>query len=108
MANYTEATSIAPSRFVTVASRYANSSVIYYSENKLLTFTVYKKGSNNTTPQDKYYVVKPGQEYRPDLVSNRVYGTPDFWWRIMEANNIKDVFEFKAGLNLRIPGSVLG
>ena len=52
--------------------------------------------------------MKPGQEYRPDLVSNRVYGTPDFWWRIMEANNIKDVFEFKAGLNLRIPGSVLG
>jgi len=108
MANFTEATQISPTRFVPVSSRYATSSVVYYTENKLLTFKIYKKTPATIGPQDKYYVVSAGHQYRPDLVSNLVYGTPDFWWRIMEANNIKDIFDFKAGLNLRIPEALLG
>jgi hypothetical protein len=37
------------------------------------------------------------------MVSQEAYGVPDFWWRIMEFNNIKDVFDFKSGLNIAIP-----
>jgi len=44
------------------------------------------------TQSDKYFVVTPGTEYRPDLVSKEAYGAVDFWWKIMEANNIKDNF----------------
>ncbi len=41
---------------------------------------------------------------RPDLISNRAYGTPDLWWVIYEFNGIRDpLFELKAGQVLRIP-----
>jgi hypothetical protein len=108
MANYTQNTRISALRFVPVSSRYAESPVIYYTENKLLTYPIYKKSPIPPSSSDRYYVVTPGKEYRPDLVSLTAYGTVDFWWKIMEANNIKDIFEFKAGLNLRIPHAVLG
>ena len=108
MANYTEKTTIDSKRFVPVTSRYAETDVVYYTENKLLTFIVYKKKPIVLNRKDKYYVVTSGTEYRPDLVSQTAYGTVDFWWKIMEANGIKDVFEFKAGLNIRIPDAVFG
>lgn len=108
MSNYIEETNLQPRSFVTVSSRYANSSVIYYTENNLITFKTYKKQITNTPGEnDKYYVITPGTEYRPDLVSYSAYGTPDLWWRIMEANDIKDVFEFKSGLNIFIPDAIL-
>lgn len=103
MANYTEETNLNPNRFVNSSSRYTGSKVIYYTENKLLTFNLYRKTKIARTSGDRYLVVSPGQEYRPDLISNLAYGTVDFWWRIMEANDIKDVFDIKVGLNLRIP-----
>ena len=108
MANYIEETKIDPKRFVTVTSRYSDSVVLYYTENKLLTFTIYKKTKIKLSRNDKYYVVTAGTEYRPDLVSQTAYGTVDFWWKIMEANEIKDVFDFKAGLNIRIPDAIFG
>lgn len=115
MANYIENTNIRALRFVPVSSRYSNSKVIYYTERKLLTFSTYKKNQNEENPvsslndryKTKYYVISSGTEYRPDLVSNRVYGTPDFWWRIMEYNNIKDIFDFKAGRNIVLPNVLL-
>jgi hypothetical protein len=109
MSNYIETTKLDAKRFVPVSSRYANSEVIYYTEKKLLTFVTYKKNQNKEkeNARTKFYVVSSGMEYRPDLVSSKVYGTPDFWWKIMEYNNIKDIFDFKAGVNLVIPNSLL-
>lgn len=108
MSNYYEETTLSAKRFVPVSSRYSASKVVYYTENKLLTFKTYRKQTSSTPGlNDKYYVVTPGTEYRPDLVSYSVYGTPDFWWRIMEANNIKDIFDFKSGLNIFIPNAIL-
>jgi len=46
------------------------------------------------------------QEYlnRPDLISDKAYGTPDLWWVIYEFNGIRDpLFELKIGTILRIP-----
>lgn len=108
MANLVEETSLNARRFVPVSSRYADSKVLYYSENKLLTFPTYKKQEVPLSENDTYATITPGMQYRPDLVSMQAYGTVDFWWRIMEANNIKDIYEFKAGLNIRIPNRVLG
>lgn len=108
MSNYIEYTNLSPTRFVPVSSRYNNSKVIYYTDNKLLTFTTYLKGTYNLNSTDKYYVITAGTEYRPDLVSQTAYGTVDFWWKIMEANNIMDIYDFKAGLNIRIPNALLG
>lgn len=108
MANHFEYTKIDAKRFVPLTSRYAESPVVYYTENKLLTFTIYKKNNFPLSKKDKYYVVTKGTEYRPDLVSQNAYGTVDFWWKIMEANEIKDVFDFKAGINIRIPDNIFG
>jgi hypothetical protein len=82
---------------------------MYYTigTKRVLTFGTYKKQIPATSSEeDMYTVVTPGFEYRPDLLSQKVYGTPDFWWKILEANNIKDVFEFKTGKNIRLPGNV--
>ncbi|RTK95766.1 MAG: hypothetical protein EKK64_05785 [Neisseriaceae bacterium] len=105
MANYYEETKIDPKQFVPPSSRYADSKVIYYTEKKLLSFNTYKKTPIPTSASDKYAVITPGVEYRPDLVSQKSYGTVDFWWKILEANNMKDVWEFKSGVNIRIPNS---
>ena len=108
MANYIEVTNIKPSKFVGVSSRYIDSTVIYYTELKKLTFSTYKKSVIPLNSQDKYAVVSAGSEYRPDLVSQKAYGTPDFWWKIMEANGLKDIYDFKAGLNIRLPNAIFG
>ena len=108
MANLITETDIEARRFVTRSSRYIDSEVIYYGENRILTFTTYKKPQNRKSEQDKFYVITPGTEYRPDLVSKKAFGTVDFWWKILEFNNMKDIFEFKSGKNIRIPINVLG
>jgi hypothetical protein len=107
MSNYYEKTSIQPSKFVGVSSRYAESEVVYYTENKLLTFKTYKKNSYTPSANDKYTVITKGYEYRPDLLSNQAYGTPDFWWKILEVNGMKDIFEFRSGENIVIPNNIL-
>lgn len=106
MANFYEETKINPRRFVPVTSRYATQAIVYYTERKLLTYKTYKRGTYETSQKDKFMVVSKHYEYRPDLVSADVYGTPDFWWKVLESNNISDIFNFKAGLNIRLPGSV--
>ena len=106
MANQIIETNLLPEQFVTSSSRYGESEIIYYGDRNLLAFKTYQK--SNTTPgaADRFTVVTPGQEYRPDKLSFEAYGTPDFWWKIMEANNVMDIFDFKAGLNVRLPGNV--
>jgi hypothetical protein len=107
MPNYYEETKIAPKKFVNFSSRYSESGVVYYTENKLLTFNTYKKKNYKPSAGDRFMSITANFEYRPDLVSQKAYGTCDFWWKIMEANGIKDIFDFKTGINLRIPDSVL-
>jgi hypothetical protein len=51
-------------------------------------------------------IIPPQFEYRPDRLSYELYGTVDLWWKIMEANDIKDIFDFKAYLNIRIPSNI--
>lgn len=105
MANYYESTNISPQKFVTYTSRYSENTVVYYKEEKFLAFNTYKKNKYTPSKSDRFTVITKGYEFRPDLLSQKVYGFPDYWWRIMEANNIKDIYDFKAGINIRIPES---
>jgi hypothetical protein len=106
MANYYEETTINPRRFVPVSSRYAEATVVYYTDRKLLTYKTYVRTPFKPSSKDKFAVITKRCEFRPDLTSYDAYGTPDFWWQIMEANGLSDVFDFKAGLNIRIPGNI--
>lgn len=108
MANKIEYSQIKPTEFVTRLSRYSNSKVVYYSENKIITFETYKRKKMNPSSRDQVTVISPGMEYRPDLVSFDKYGLPDFWWKIMEANKMKDIMEFKAGRTILLPENVYG
>ncbi len=96
-------TDIKATQFVPLSSRYAQSDVIYYGENKFITFKTYKREQKSQSREDKFYVITPGTEYRPDLVSQKAFNTVDYWWKIMEYNNIKDIFDFTKGKTIRIP-----
>ncbi len=106
MANKIEVlTTARPSSFVTATSRYIDSTVVAYGNDRKITFTTYKR-IERTTQFDKYLVIPEGYAYRPDLVSQKVYGYPDSWWLIMEVNQIYDIKDFVAGKTIRIPDQV--
>lgn len=88
-------------------SRYRGQTPIYYGEHRLLTFDIYNRETYVPTGDEKVMLITKGLEYRPDLVSYDVYGIPDAWWRIMEANKIMDIFEFSAGRTILIPKDIL-
>lgn len=106
MANSIEVSTLRSQDLVPVTSRYYGADVLYYSDKRLITFPTYKKIINNPSPEDRVAVVPPGMEYRPDLVSKDTYGVVDFWWKIMEVNGIKDVYDFKTGLTIRLPQNI--
>ena len=106
MANIiTPATGLRNTDFVATTSRYLKSPIIYWSEQKVITFTTYKRTPTKASGADKFLLVTKGMEYRPDRVAQAAYGKSliALWWRIMEANGIFDVFDLKAGITLRIP-----
>lgn len=108
MANRIEDTDYIPTQgFTTFTSRYASGSIIYYTDQRYLTYKIYKRDPIPQSANDKYIVIPAGMEYRPDLMSQTVYGLPDLWWRILEANNMFDVWDFKTGLNIRIPSMIV-
>jgi hypothetical protein len=106
MANEIEVTDLNAKTFVATGSRYSNSAVLKYGENKILTFETYKRQSMELEKTDVYTIVTPGHEYRPDLLSQEYYGVPDLWWKILEANGIMDIFDFKVGTNIRLPKNI--
>jgi hypothetical protein len=106
MPNQISSTNFRASSYVSTLSRYINSTVVYYGKNNLITFKTYTKNKYPESPNDKFTVIPGGMEYRPDLVSQQAYGTVDFWWKIMEANSIMDIFDFKSGLTIRLPNSI--
>lgn len=106
MANKITYTDLTSGRFVPATSRYSGSRVLQYSEQNILVFETYKRKPYKPTNKDKYTVIGPKYEYRPDLMSNAIYGIPDFWWRIMQVNNIWDIYDFKIGTNIVIPVNI--
>jgi len=107
MANSIEySTTLLASDYVVTTSRYINSPVVYYGSQKKITFSIYQRKPIPVTPDDRYVTINAGYEYRPDLVSYKAYGIPDYWYLILQANNINDVYGFKNGLTVRIPSVI--
>lgn len=108
MANKIEVLKSDPRKYIAGTSRYDNNKtkILRFSDSGCLTLSTYKGWDRSFSNQDRFTIVGPGHEYRPDLVSYDEYGLPDFWWKIMEANGIKDIFDFKSGTNIRLPAMV--
>jgi len=48
--------------------------------------------------------VPNNMEGRPDLISYAAYGSPNYWWLIVEANEVYDYeIDLKAGTVIKIP-----
>ena len=63
------------------------------------TFNQTKIDQNN----DVYHEVSSSEENRLDIISNKYYSSPDFYWAIALANDIIDPFDVPQGMILRIP-----
>lgn len=84
-------------------SRYINQRVVYWGNDKKITFETYLRKPYVRKGTESVMVVTKGLEYRPDLLSYDYYGIPDFWWKILEVNGIKDIWEFKQGITIFLP-----
>lgn len=86
-------------------SRYRNATVTEIAKNgEVEEYVVLRKISDiPLTGEDKYVTITQQSQFRPDIISNEVYGTPDYGWAIMETNNIRSFVELKQRLRLRIP-----
>ncbi len=93
--------------YVTFTSRYKTSSVVFYGDDRKTTFTTYKRTTIPASETDTFLTVTTPIEFRPDIVSYKAYGTPDYWWKILEFNGISDIYDFRAGLNIRIPTNLV-
>jgi hypothetical protein len=57
-------------------------------------------------PDDIAYTIDPHYNYRPDLLSQDLYGTPKLWWVFTQRNMnvIRDpIFDFKVGTLIYLP-----
>lgn len=53
--------------------------------------------------RDSRHTVTAADEFRVDLISYRFYGTVEYWWIILLANDVIDPFSIKQNTILRIP-----
>ena len=80
--------------------RYCN----VYTENNETFFETYDIPEIPISVFDKYHQIKPGEEGRWDLISNKHYQSVNYGWLICHANNIFDPFDSPpVGTILRIP-----
>lgn len=84
-------------------SRYIPQNVIFYGENRYITFDTYLRVPYVPNGKEKIMLITKPIEYRPDYVSYEVYGIPNFWWKILEVNKMYDIWDFKAGKTIMLP-----
>jgi hypothetical protein len=98
---------IPTTKIVSGFSRYKKQNAIYYGEQNILTFDTYLRDTYKKVGDEKVMLITKGVEYRPDLVAYDVYGIAEAWWKIMEVNNIFDVFNFKTGITIMLPHTII-
>jgi nucleoid-associated protein YgaU len=93
---------------ISQSSRY-NYQAIYRDEKGKTFLQTWKprEFSSNSTTQT--IIVNRNLAYRPDLISDKVYGTPLLWWAICYVNDILNPLDRKEGLYpgrlIKIPDS---
>lgn len=53
--------------------------------------------------EDDYFYIDASYKFRPDLVSQQVYGTPVLYWVILSCNNMRNPLDLDTGITVRIP-----
>lgn len=55
------------------------------------------------TQYDFFIEIDSTNEFRPDMLSFQVYGTPDYGWALMEVNTLRSFKDLTMRRRLRIP-----
>lgn len=66
----------------------------------------YEDPSLIVSNDDPLIIVEPKYEYRPDLLSFELYGTPRYWWvfQLRNMNSMTDpIWDLKTGLEIYVP-----
>jgi hypothetical protein len=89
----------------TQESRYRGSTVTQIErDGELRDYVLLRKPLNvPLTDEDQFVIIDQGNQYRPDTLSQQVYGTPDYGWAIMDINNLRSFMELQFGIRVRIP-----
>lgn len=53
-------------------------------------------------PTSGYFVIQ-GEEFRPDAISHKIYGSTQYWWAVMIYNDLADINLLTPGLSLKFP-----
>jgi hypothetical protein len=89
----------------TQGSRYRNSTITSVTTSEgLQNYTILKLPIQVPETEFDFYVsIDSSNEYRPDMLSYQVYGTPDYGWALMEINTLRSFKDLKLQARLRIP-----
>jgi alpha-L-fucosidase len=87
-------------------ANYSNKSPWFDTESMPGYLSYLNARSVSAETDDYLYTIESKFNYRPDLLSFAVYGTPKLWWVFMQRNMdvIRDpIFDFKAGTQIYVP-----
>lgn len=88
------------------SSNYTNKSPWFITPIRNGALDLFRIRPVSAEPDDYLYQIDPQYNYRPDLLSFDLYGTPKLWWVFSQRNMdaIQDpVFDFKTGTYIFIP-----
>lgn len=85
-------------------SRYDLKEQLLLNDNTLVIRNLrYKDMVPNGSPDDILHIVTSAEAYRPDIIAKNVYNNASLAWIILAANNLSDVFDLTADLEITIP-----
>lgn len=86
-------------------SRYRGSTITSVTTSEgLQNYTILKLPIQVPETEFDFYVsIDSNNEFRPDILSFQVYGTPDYGWALMEVNTLRSFKDLKLQARLRIP-----
>lgn len=88
--------------------RYKSSSPYVNTNQTSWYLDFYKDPDLLTSEDDPIILIEPKYEYRPDLLSFDLYGTPRFWWvfQLRNMDVIKDpIWDLKSGMEIYAPSA---
>lgn len=91
-------------RLYTHTSRYKIYRQILDDENTYL--ETFNQFEIEESEKDIYHEVQNSEANRLDIISNKYYGSPDYYWAIALANNFIDPFCVKPGDIIRVPSFI--
>ncbi len=87
---------------VNLQSRYLYTKTVADS-NKNVIYGLFSKHGFYDLTDSIYHIVTKREANRLDIIADKYYGNPQYWWMIAMANNIIDPFILVEGTTILIP-----